>query len=361
MKTKWGVLGSGGIARRRTIPEGITKAENAELLAVYDTNAQANREVADQFGAEACTSEEELLGSDCDIVYVATPADLHCEQVILAAKAGKHVFCEKPLGLTLEEGNRMLTACDECKIKLGVGFMMRFHAYHQEALKLVREGRIGTPVFGRAQLSCWYPPTEGAWRQDPSRGGGGSLMDMGGHCIDLLEMFFGPARRISCTTGNLVHPYRSEDTAVVLLEFANGAKGVVDNLFNVPDESSKNRFELYGSKGSILAEGTIGQGEGGEMVATIQELDKEYAAQQHRCSSGAQPIQPKPINMYRAEVEAFSQAVLDNSDPPVGGDQGLWSQTVLAACYESAAAGRCVDLPTLLKLRYRTKADSSPH
>jgi predicted dehydrogenase len=335
MTTKWGVLGSGGIARRRTIPEGIVEADNAELTAVYDVNAAANEEVAQEFNAKACGSEAELLDS-CDVVYIATPANLHCAQVEQAAKAGKHVLCEKPLGMTIEEGHKMLAACRENNVKLGTAFMMRFHAQHQEALKLVKDGKLGTLVYGRAQLSCWYPPIPGAWRQDPASGGGGSLMDMGGHCIDLLEVFFGPVTKVSCMTGNLVQDYASEDTAVVLLEFESGAKGSVDNLFCVPDTSSKNRLEIYGSQGSILADGTIGQGEIGEMVANVEEAGKGYEAQQARGEQGGIPILPTPVNMYRAEVEAFAQAVLDDTDPAVDGAAGLWSQKVLEACYESA-------------------------
>ncbi len=344
MKTKWGVFGSGGIARRRTIPEGILRASNAELVAVYDINPTANQAAAKEFGVKACASEGELLKSDCDIVYVATPADQHYAQVERAAYAGKHVLCEKPLGMTVEEAERMVRLCRERGVKLGVGFMMRFHAYHQAALKMIQDGQLGTPVLGRAQLSCWYPPIEGAWRQDPTKGGGGSLMDMGGHGIDLLEMFLGRVRKVSCLIGNLVHGYASEDTATVLLEFESGAKGIVDNLFNVPDASSRNRLELYGSRGSILAEGTIGQGEAGDMVAYIEAEDKGYAAQQERAQSGTQRIAPTPVNMYRAEVEAFAQAVLDNTEPPVDGEIGLWSQRVLSACYESARTGNTISL-----------------
>ena len=124
----------------------------------------------------------------------------------------------------------------------------------------------------------------------------------------------------------------------------NGAKGVVDNLFNVPDESSKNRLELYGSRGSILAEGTIGQGEAGEMIAYLEESDKAYDAQQARTATGGLRIAPEPVNMYRAEVEAFSQAVLDNTTPPLDGELGLWNQKVLAAAYESAATRRTISL-----------------
>ena len=344
MKTRWGVWGSGGIARRRTIPEGIAAADNAELIAVYDVNPEANKEVAAEFNAEACETEEAFLASDCDIIYVATPANTHCEQVLRAAEAGKHVLCEKPLGMVVEEAERMITACRNSGVKLGTAFMMRFQAQHQEALRLVHDGKLGTPVLGRAQLSCWYPPIPGAWRQYPDQSGGGSLMDMGGHCIDLLEMFFGRACRVQCMTGNLVHGYPSEDTAVVLLEFQNGAKGVVDNLFNVPDASSKNCLELYGPKGSILADGTIGQGELGEMIAYLESGDTGYEAKQTRTASGGIAITPDPLNMYRAEVEAFSRAVLDGTEPPVSAEDGLWSQYVLAACYESAKTGSAVAL-----------------
>jgi len=344
MKTKWAVWGSGGIARRRTIPEGIVKAKNVELTAVFDVNPAANAEVAAQFGAKACATEEELLGSDAGIIYVATPASLHCSQVKLAAAAGKHVLCEKPLGMTVVESDEMLEACASAGLKLGTGFMMRFHSQHQAALELVREGRLGTLVFGRAQLSCWYPPIDGAWRQVPGQGGGGSLMDLGGHCIDLLELFFGRTRNVCCLTGNLVQNYASEDTAAVLLEFTSGAKGVVDCLFCVPDSSSLNRLEIYGSLGSILAEGTIGQGEAGTMMARLEGSAGAYEPQQRRDSGGGIMVSPAPVNMYKAEVEAFSQAVIDDKPPLVSGEDGRWSQAVLAACYESAKTGARVTL-----------------
>lgn len=345
MKIKWAVLGSAGIARRRTIPEGIAKADNATLTAVYDINTDANAEVAAAQKAQACASEEELLASDADVIYIATPAVNHCDQVCRAAEAGKHVFCEKPLSMTIDECDRALDACTARGVKLGTGFMMRFHAQHQAALALIKEGRLGIPVLGRAQLSCWYPPIPGAWRQDPSTGGGGSLMDMGGHCIDLLEMFLGRATSVQCVTGNLVQQYPSEDTAVVLLEFESGAKGMVDCLFNVPDASSLNRLELYGSQGSILAEGTIGQGESGKMSARLESTTGTYAAEQVRDADGGLPLNPPPVNMYRAEVEAFSQAILDNVPAPVSGEDGRWSQIVLNACYESARSGTKISLP----------------
>jgi predicted dehydrogenase len=101
LKIRWGVLGSGGIAKRRTIPEGITKARNAELSVIFDINRQANAEVAKTYDVEQTADINELLDSDVDAVYVATPTYFHAGQVRACAEAGKHVLCEKPLGMTV--------------------------------------------------------------------------------------------------------------------------------------------------------------------------------------------------------------------------------------------------------------------
>ncbi|OHB49274.1 MAG: hypothetical protein A2Y10_03290 [Planctomycetes bacterium GWF2_41_51] len=343
-KVKWGVLGSGGIARRRTIPEGIMKASNAELVSVFDINDTVNSDVANQYGANAAESIEQLLSSDVDAVYIATPANMHCEQVVACAKAGKHILCEKPLGMTVKEAQGMITVCKRRKVLLGAAFMMRFLSQHQAALQLIKDGKLGKPVYARAQLSCWYPPIKGAWRQDPKEGGGGSLMDMGGHCIDLLEMFFGPVKRVSCIVRNNVHKYRSEDSAVAMLEFKNGAIGTVDTFFCIPDSSSKNLLELYGSKGSILAKGTIGQGSQGEMLAYIKGENRGYDAIQSHVADETCAIAPTPVNTYKAEIEEFSQAVLEKREPVNTARIGLQSQRVLAASYKSARTGKTIKI-----------------
>lgn len=343
-KVRWGVIGSGGIARRRTIPEGIIAAGNAQLAAVCDLNPAVNADVARTFGARAADSVAALLASDVDAVYIATPPSVHLEQAVACARAGKHVLCEKPLGMTVPDAEKMIATCQAAGVWLGTAFMMRFHAQHRAALQLIQQGRLGRPVFARAQLSCWYPPMKDAWRQDPAQGGGGSLMDMGGHCIDLLEMFFGPPTAVTCAVNTTVHPYPVEDSAVATLHFEGGALGVVDTFFCIPDESSRNVLELYGSLGSILAKGTIGQGDRGEMVACLKEAASGYDAQQARAAAAAMPIDPAPVNMYRAEIEEFSQAVLDQREPTNNARGGLQSQRVLAACYESAKTGRKINL-----------------
>lgn len=343
-RVKWGVIGSGGIARRRTIPEGIVMAENAELVAVCDRDPAINQDVAKSFGATGVAGLEELLACDIDAVYIATPANAHLDQTVTCARAGKHVLCEKPLGLSVDDAQTMIAACQSAGVHLGTALMMRFHAQHRAALEMIRQGRLGRPVFARAQLSCWYPPIPGAWRQHSATGGGGSLMDMGGHCIDLLEMFFGPVRAVSCCTNRIVHNYEVEDGAVVTLQFQNGAIGTVDTFFCIPDEGSRNALELYGSEGSIIARGTIGQSDRGEMLACLRAGPSDYDALQRRSLDASLIIDPPPLNMYRAEIEEFGNAISLAREPINNGQIGLQSQRVLAACYEAARTGRTIEV-----------------
>jgi predicted dehydrogenase len=344
-RIRWGVVGSGGIARRRTIPEGIAPAANAGLVAVYDQDPAVNECVARQFGADAASSFEELLAADLEAVYIATPADAHLPQALACFDAGKHVFCEKPLGISVADAEQIIAAAKRADRRLGCAFMMRFHSQHQAALRMVREGRLGTPVYGRCQLSCWYPPIPSAWRQDPARSGGGSLIDMGGHSIDLLEMFFGRVTKVICLTGRSVHPYSVEDSAVALLTFECGAFATVDAFFCIPDQSSDNVLELYGSRGSILARQTVGQGSAGTMIAHLEQSEGDYQASQQRATGGGIEIPSDGVSPYRAEIEAFSQALLDGREPAVGAAAGLRSQQILAACYASAESGRAIAIP----------------
>ncbi len=347
MTIRWGVIGAGGIADRRTIPEGIMPAGCAQLVAVQDVIPDRARAVAEKYGiAHAFTDESDLLALDeVDAVYIATPTNAHARQVKAAAAAGKHVLCEKPLGMTEQEVAAEIQVCQDAGVKLGTNFMMRFHACHTRLKAMIEAGELGTLVFGRAELTCWYPPIPGAFRQDPALGGGGALIDMGNHCIDLLEFFFGRVTEVSCFIGNLVQDYQSEDTALASLRFASGAVGVVDNLFNVPDAAARNALEVYGSKGSVAACGTIGQDSAGSLAAVVEKGERGYDAAQVREGDTAQEtITPPVVNMYQAHIEAFCAAITNDTAPPIGGEDGLWSHRVIEACYESARTGRAVKL-----------------
>lgn len=346
MAVKWGVIGAGGIAERRTIPEGIVACPDAELVAVQDVAADRVQAVAQKFGVSGVyTSEYDLLGdSNVEAVYIATPTHLHYNQVMAAAAAGKHILCEKPLALELAECEKMVEECSARGVKLGVNFMMRFHACHALLKQMIEAGELGTLVMGRAELTCWYPPIPGAFRQDPQLGGGGSFIDMGNHCVDLLEQLFGRVREVKCYTANLVQDYASEDTAVAMLQFESGAIGVVDALFDVPDTAARNALEVYGSKGSVYSFGTIGQASTGSLNVVVEKGDRGYDAGQARSADSKQVVEPPVVNQYEAHIEAFCEAIVNNTPPPVPGEAGIWSHKVIDACYESARTGKAVEV-----------------
>jgi len=340
----WGVIGACGIALRRMIPEGIIPARQAVLRAVMDIDEERVRQVGERFAVRRFTEVEPLLAyPEVQAVYIATPTIHHAPQALAAIEAGKHVLIEKPLAMTADEGAAIAEAARSKGVVAGVGFMMRHHGAHRRIKELIDDGTLGTPVMGRAQLSCWYPPIEGAWRQDPALGGGGAFIDMGNHCFDLLEMFFGRTTEVHAFTANRVHPYPSEDTALATFRFQSGALGIVDTLFNVPDDASKNVLEIYGTRGAIRCKGTIGQGPGGSarLIALEQ---KGYAAQQDRGPARATRLRCGQVNTYLAEIRDFSDAIALGHPPTCSIEDGVWNMKVVEAAYRSARTGCAVKL-----------------
>jgi len=341
----FGIIGCGGIADRRTIP-GMIESDKVKILAVEDISKELAKKVSQKYGlTEYTNSEDELLKNDnIQAVYIGSPVFAHAKQVMKAADAGKHILCEKPLALSTRETEKIIEYCEKKNITLQIGFMMRYHGYHIKAKEMIENGELGRPVMGRGQLTCWYPPMEGAWRQDHARGGGGALMDMAIHTVDILRYMFGEVESVSSFNGTQTHDYAVEDSGVVLLRFRNGAYGVCDSFFNIPDEAAKGVLEIYGTKGSLMAEGTISQVAGGKMVACIQKEDRGYDARQER--SGIQPVEVKAElkNMYRAEVEDFIDAVEKKRKPMNSGEEALKDFRVIQAAYKSQKSGKAVNL-----------------
>lgn len=213
-KVKWGIIGAGGIADRRTMP-GIQLAENAEIYAVMEVDMEMAEELRVKYNAAKAYSDEKDLLSDPEVeaVYIASPVVYHKKQAMMAADFGKHILLEKPIALTVAEGNEVIEYCHKKGVLLATGFMMRFHAYHQAMKKLVDEGKLGQIVSCRAQLTCWYPDIPGNWRQANATSGGGALMDMGVHCLDLIQYITGAkAKRAAGMSSTLTFDYEVEDS-----------------------------------------------------------------------------------------------------------------------------------------------------
>ena len=336
-KLNIGVIGAGGIARRRTIP-GMLRARNCRLVAVMDPVGV--EQVAAEFGVGAAyTSEEQLLADpNVKAVYIASPVHCHARQIEMAAAAGKHILCEKPLTLDVASTRTAVEACRRHGVFLQEGYMMKFHGAHRLIKELIDQGRLGKIVYLRAQLSCWYPPIAGAWRQDPATGGGGALIDMATHLYDLLSYFAGPVVDITARCGNLVHNYRSEDSSTTLLQFASGAQATVDCFYCIPDEASRTRLEIYGSQGAVLTEGTIGQGSRGKVEAIFGLGDAPYDPTQAKdVQRRFRRLPFKTVNPYTAECQYFAACVLEGRQPELNGpDNALYIAELTERAYRSA-------------------------
>ncbi len=340
-RVKWGVIGCGGIADRRTIP-GMMLAENAELVAVMDANAEAAARVKEKYGAKyAFDKMEDLLALDeIEAVYIASPVFCHKEQAFAAARAKKDILIEKPVGLSVAEAEEIAAFCKSEGVKLGVGFMMRFHAYHQKMRELVQSGKIGEVVSVRSQFTCWYPEMENCWRQEKKLSGGGAMMDLGVHCVDLVRYITGlEVVEAAGLCGNQIFKYNVEDAGGVVFRMENGAIGFVDANFNIPDAAAKCKIEVYGTKGSIFAEGTLSQEEGGHVEVLCADDTVGYDANQNR-SADVKPMELEVTfgNMYTKEIEGFGRAVRGECAVPVTAEDGIASQKVIETAYKTNAA-----------------------
>ena len=332
-KVRFGIIGSGGIAQKRTIP-GLLLAENAECTAIMDLNEELLNQVGDRFGiARRYTSMNELLAQkDIDAVYIATPVFTHKEQVFAAATAGKHILLEKPMGLTTAEAEEMRVFCEEKGVKLGVGFMMRFHGAHEEIRRLLAEGEIGEVVTAYAKFNGMSPVSDKKWRQTKAFSGGGTMMDMGIHCIDLLQFMTNMrATTVTAFAGNQIFQYPdTEDGATAILRMPTGAFFTVEANFNVPDAIGGCRFDIYGTKGRITAEGTIGQTETGTVWVVTE--------------NGTRTLEYDTKNMYTKEIEALADAILNNTAVPVDAESAIFDQRIVEAVYESQETQKHIHL-----------------
>ena len=290
----WGLIGCGSIARRRILP-AIREAGNSRLIAVMSRSIEKARRLASEYGAERYYDKvDDLLGDDeIDAIYIATPTFLHAPQTIMAAEAGKHILCEKPMAMNMDECLRMVEECRRNHVKLMIGHHLRFKPDSWGIRRIIADGTIGDVSLIKAQQSIWYNPDPTAWRVNPSLGGGGSLMDLGVHCIDLLRFILkSEVVEVAAFTQTLTFNYPVEDTAIVLIRFDRGAYGVIDSCFNI--KHSRRVLEVYGSEGTIFGIGTISP-KTGVVEVFIDGEKKTYKFEEK--------------NPYVAEVEHFAECI----------------------------------------------------
>ncbi len=323
MGLRWGVLGAGSVAQRRAMP-AINRAKDAELHALLSRDARRAQQLAREHGAqESYTTVDELLSDEAlDAIYISTPVYLHCEQVIAAAERGFHVLCDKPMAMNPEECQRMIDACEANGVHLQICFLFRFHSCFQQIRDWVTDGRFGQIVQGRVPFLKPFPIPPGAWRGNPDQGGGGSLMDLGSHGVDLLRYIVGEISEVSAFCNSVVHGYDVEETGMIMMRFENGAQGFVDTSFAAAGCDFV--IEIYGTDGWVW----VYNDDGWKIKLSVNDE--------------SQIIESQFEDLYQLQFEHFWRCVTKGEQPIVTGVDGLRTNRILAAAYESNRTGKAV-------------------
>lgn len=327
MTVRWGILGASGIAHRRTMP-AIQQAPHATLQALMVRDMERARKLAEEHGARAYYDRVEDLLSDStvDAVYVATPVHLHRDFVIQAAEHGKHVLCEKPMAMNAAEGREMIAVCSAQGVMLQVGLVLRFHPALRNVREIVGSGQLGMILEARAQLLKWMPRAGDAWRTKPDMAGGGVIMDIGSHAIDLLCYLLGDVAEVMAFTGNRVFGWAVEDTGSVMLRFRDGSWGKVAVSFGVP--CAESFLEVYGTEGTLLVYSDTPHVEGWRVRMYIGDEIKEWEV--------------PGVVLYTEVVEHFARVVEGIEEPVAPGSVGLRNVEIIEAAYRSAREKRPV-------------------
>jgi len=225
----WIVIGIGDITIRRVIP--AIQAEPRSRLYGLVTRDPAK---AAPYNTRVWPTLDEALADpevqrEVQAVYVGTPVFLHAPQTIQSLRAGKHVLCEKPMAMNEAEARAMVQAAEESGKTYGVAYYRRGYPKIQRARQLLEQGAIGKPVVAELTNHMWFDGTGNrGWLFDPAKSGGGPLFDIASHRIDVLNFLFGQPLRATGQLSNVVHHYAVEDNATVMIEYANGVRGIVD-------------------------------------------------------------------------------------------------------------------------------------
>lgn len=250
---RWGILGCGNVAEHKGGPP-LYSVEDSELIAVMRRDQAKAEDFAERHGAKRAYSDVDKLLSDDEInaIYIATPPNLHCEQTIHAARAGKHILCEKPMAMSVSECQQMVDACHEAGVSLMLAYYRNHYPNIEKMKALMTDGAIGDVVLARINCTGYYNPNRQDlknWRINPEISGGGVLMDIGSHRISLLQYLLGDIASVKGFAETVHLDAVVDDSAVFSLRFGSGAHAVANINWNVG--VGVDDVEVYGTTGCL--------------------------------------------------------------------------------------------------------------
>jgi len=330
---KFAIAGCGGIAYRHA--EAIAAVDSACLTSVYDIDVMKARNFAGEFQVRWRSSFEEVLeDKDVDVVSICTPSVLHTPMAAKAALAGKHVLVEKPMALTLEEADALISVCQRTGVQLGVVLQNRFKPSVKFLKKSVEEGCFGKLTHGAAVVR-WNRNQEyyrqSTWRGRPEQGGG-VLINQAIHNIDLLQWVMGPVESLSAYTARQLLDLDVEDVAVAVLKFKSGALGAIEAASTIFPGNLEESISIFGETGTAII--------GGKKADSIKYWQS---------ASGTEPP-PEALGFVSGNlshvpcVEDMVHSIRTGTPPVINGWEGRKSLELVLAIHLSVRERRAVNL-----------------
>lgn len=336
MTTHIGLIGGGNITE--THARAAHAIPGVEIAAIYGTNAEKVERLSREYGGKAYTDFEKFLAHrPMELVAIGSPSGEHAAQGIAAARRGLHVLTEKPLDISTERADALISEADKAGVKLGVFFQDRSKPDLLRVKKAVDAGVLGKPVLADARVK-WYRPAEyyanSRWRGTRGLDGGGALINQGVHTVDLLLWLFGDVVSVQAKCKTTLHSIEVEDTLVALLEFANGALGVLEAATSVYPGYPR-RLELSGSEGTLIIEhdrllAADLRNPPADLV-TSGEIDKNLSA--------SSPV-VSDFRGHQSVLEDFLKAIQTNTLPRSDGREGRRSVALVENIYEACRTGK---------------------
>lgn len=309
--TRWGLIGASTIAHEWVID--AIRATGGEVVSVMSASAERGGKYADEHGiSKAVTSVEALVGdANVDAVYISTTNELHAEQAIAAARAGKHILCEKPLALTLTDARAMVDAAREAGVVMGTNHHLRNAASHRAMRDAIAAGRIGTPLAARVFHAVYLPPHLQGWRLDRPDAGGGVILDITVHDADTLRFVLGddPVEATAFSQRGGMGRQGLEDAVMGVLRFKSGLIAQFHDGFTT--KYAETGFEVHGTEGSLIGRNVMTQRPVGSVLL--------------RNAEGEQMLELDQRNLYETALERFHSAIAGSGQPSATGEDGVWS------------------------------------
>jgi 1,5-anhydro-D-fructose reductase (1,5-anhydro-D-mannitol-forming) len=325
----WGIIGIGDIVKSTMAPAMLAEEDCDLVAAVSRDQGRADRFAA-EFGVPfAYTNYAEMLANPkVEAVFIASPNLFHPEQVVAAARAGKHVFCDKPLANDVAGAQRAVDVCNSARVKLGVNFHNRHLPWVQDLSRLIADGQIGEVEMVQVQVSSGLRRWEN-WRADPGIAGLGTIHNVGVHGLDFLRVILGSDPvEVMAMFDKAPETGQVETLALITMRFDDGA--LVHYNANERLRDPLNDIVVYGTEGRVVGKGFTRSRSDGELAVLTEHGER---------------VTPYPApQAHRLSLAAFTRAVLHGEEPNASGLDGLRSAQVCEAIERSVRERRLVDV-----------------